>query len=62
MRNRKDEPVSKAITILAGAMFLVEGAAAYLTGMSKVAAVILVAIGIAGLTLAFRRPRGEDET
>lgn len=43
-------------------MFLVEGAVAYITDMSKVAAVILVALGIGGLVLAFVRPRSEDET
>ena len=62
MTDKKEEPVSKAITILAGVMFLVEGVFAYVTGLSIVAAVILAILGIGGLIFTFRRPKGEDET
>ena len=62
MTRKQEEPVSKAITLLAGVMFLVEGVTAYITGLNIVAAIILVIMGIGGLIFVFRRPRGEDET
>ncbi len=61
MTELKEEPISKAVSILAGVMFLVEGLLAYITGMNVVAAAILVIMGIGGLILSFRRPRDEEE-
>ncbi len=62
MTKKQEEPVSKGITLLAGVMFLVEGVAAYITGLNVVAAIILVIMGTGGLIFVFRRPRDEDET
>lgn len=52
--------VSRTIWLIAGVMWLVEGVVAYITDLNKIGAIILVVIGIGGLTAAFRRERRED--
>jgi len=52
--------VSRGMTIFAGVMFLVEGVMAFITNLNMVAAVLLILMGVGGIVIAFRRPRGED--
>ncbi|MFC1873920.1 hypothetical protein ACFLYX_01315 [Chloroflexota bacterium] len=60
MAELNEEPISKAVSIMAGVMFLVEGILAYITGMNIIAAVILILMGIGGLVLSFKHPPGKD--
>lgn len=53
--------VSRTVWIIAGVMWIAEGAAAYITDLNKVGAIILVIIGIGGLIAAFRQPRRDAE-
>jgi len=60
MTTIKEEYIDKTLGIVAGVMFLVVGIVAFLTGLSKVGAVILGIMGIGGFALVFRKPHNGD--